>query len=284
MKNKKGHTYSSVPQGGARPRNIFSKDVYKGQVTLFIILSIVIVGIGIAVYIFYPQIQTTIGVGARNPTEFIQLCLEEQMQENIDLISIHGGSLNPEHYFLYSDEKLEYLCYTDENYEPCVMQQPFLRQHIEEELQKSLESLSKECFEELKLSYERRGYNVGVNLGATSISLLPQRVVANFNHTLTLSKGEDSERYRDFSIVVNNNLYELVSIAISILNFESKYGDSETTAYMNFYHYLKVEKKKQSEGTTVYILTNRDTEEKFQFATRGYIWPSGYGITGATVE
>lgn len=255
----------------------------KGQITLFIILSIFIVGIGVAIYMFYPQIQTTLGVGAKSPTEFVQLCLEKEIQENIQIISAQGGSINPEHYFLYNNEKLEYLCYTDENYEPCVMQQPFLRQHIEEELEKSISQLSQECFEELQNSYERQGYDVRISLGDTNIRLFPERIVANFNHTLTLSR-EDSQRYKDFSIVVNNNIYELVSIAISILNFESKYGDSETTAYMNFYHDLKVEKKKQSDGTTVYILTNRDSEDKFQFATRSYIWPSGYGITGASTR
>jgi hypothetical protein len=250
----------------------------KAQVTLFIIISIMVVGIGVAIYMFYPQIQTTLGIGARNPTEFIQLCIEDQLQQNINQISVHGGSTNPEHYFIYNDEKLEYLCDTNDYYSPCVMQQPFLREHIEDELQKSIDSLSKECFDELKTSYERKGYDVKLALGETSVSLVPGKVIATFNHTLTLVKGEDSERYKDFSIVVNNNLYELVSITISILNFESKYGDSETTTYMNFYHYLKVEKKKQSEGTTVYLLTNRDTGDKFQFATRSYIWPSGYGV------
>ncbi|MEN7981910.1 MAG: hypothetical protein ABFQ65_00500 [Nanoarchaeota archaeon] len=285
--NKKGHTYFSVHQGCARtstrPRNIFSKDVYKGQVTLFIILSIVIVGIGVAIYMFYPQLQTTLGIGAKSPTEFIQLCLEEQIQENIGIISANGGSLNPEHYFLYGGGKLEYLCYTSNYYEPCVMQQPFLRQHIEEELENSIAESSRECFEEMKKSYERKGYDVKLNLGKMGIRLFPERVVANFNHTLTLTK-EDSERYKDFSIVLNNNLYELVSIAISILNFEAKYGDSETTTYMNFYHDLKVEKKKQGDGTTIYILTNRDTGEKFQFASRSYIWPSGYGITSGAIR
>ncbi len=272
---KRGHTTIGVP------RSIFSKNAYKGQVTLFIILAIVVVVFSVVIYMFYPQLKITLGGGAKNPTEFIQLCLEDKINENVELLSLQGGSLNPEHYFLYNNEKVEYLCYTNSYYEPCVMQQPFLRQHIEDELKESVNELSRECFEEMKKSYERRGYNVKLNLGEETFRLFPERVVANFNHTLTLTK-EDSERYKEFSIVINNNLYELVSIAISILNFETKYGDSETTTYMNFYHDLKVEKKKQGDGTTVYILTNRDTGEKFQFASRSYIWPSGYGISGIT--
>ena len=79
--------------------------------------------------------------------------------------------------------------------------------------------------------------------------------------------------------MLNNNLYELVSITNSILNWESKYGDAETTVYMNYYHDLKVEKMKQSEGTTVYILTDKNNENKFQFASRSVAWPPGYGVS-----
>jgi len=249
----------------------------RGQVTLFIILAIIIVILGIAIYMFYPQLQVTLGIGAKSPTAFVQTCLQDKISENINLISTQGGSFNPEHYIMYNNEKLEYLCYTEKNYEPCVMQQPFLIQHIEEELQKSINQDARECFQAMQKSYENQGYNVKLNLGEEDIRLFPERIVVNFNHTLTLTK-ENSERYKEFSIVVNNNLYELVNIAISILNFESTYGDSETTLYMNFYHDLKVEKKKQGDGTTVYVLTNRDTGEKFQFASRSYAWPQGYEI------
>ena len=113
--------------------------------------------------------------------------------------------------------------------------------------------------------------------GEISIELLPQRIIALFNSTLTIKK-EESQKYDSIKIVLNNNLYELVSIANSILNWEARYGDSETTTYMDYYHDLKVEKKKQSEGSTIYILTDRTSENKFQFASRSVAWPPGYGI------
>ncbi|MCW8965444.1 MAG: hypothetical protein OQK82_01965 [Candidatus Pacearchaeota archaeon] len=253
----------------------------RGQITLFVILSIVVVVLGILVYMFYPQISSTLGVSASNPEEFMQLCLEDTINENLDTIAMHGGSIEPEHYFLYDNTELEYLCYTNEYYEPCVMQQPFLRQHIEEELMNSVDGLINECFDELESSYTRQGYDVNLVRGASSAKLLPKRVEVTLNSTLTLTK-EDSERIQGFSVIANNNLYELASIAISILGFETKYGDSETTDYMNYYHYLKVQKKKQGEGSTVYILINRDTEEMFQFAVRSYAWPSGYGFSEFT--
>ena len=47
---------------------------------------------------------------------------------------------------------------------------------------------------------------------------------------------------------------------------------------MILYPGVKVEKYKQEDGTTVYILTDRNTNDKFQFAVRSLAWPPGYGF------
>jgi hypothetical protein len=52
---------------------------------------------------------------------------------------------------------------------------------------------------------------------------------------------------------------------------------------MNYYHDLKVEKKKQLDGTNIYILTDRNNENKFQFASRSVAWPPGYGAEGVAI-
>jgi len=246
-----------------------------GQVTIFIIIGILIVVMGILVYLFYPQIKSTLGFEADNPSAFIQECLEEEIENNLETLSLQGGSLEPEHYIMYDNEKVEYLCYTGEYYKTCVMQQPMLKSHIESEIKEGIEERVTECFDNLKEIYIGKNYVVKLEEGEMNIELLPKRVVATFNHVLTLTKG-DSKQYESFRVVVNNNLYELVSITNSILNWEARYGDAETTIYMNYYHDLKVEKKKQSDGSTVYILTDRNTENKFQFASRSVAWPPGY--------
>ena len=248
-----------------------------GQITIFIIIAILIVILGILIYIFFPQIKTGVGLETKNPPAFIQSCIEEEIESNVNLLSIRGGSLEPQHYFLYNDEKVEYLCYTNEYYLPCVMQQPMLKQHIENEIKKEIEKEAKDCFNSLKENYENDGYEVNLKEGKINIELLPKRIVATFGNSLTLEK-DTTERYDTFRVVVNNNIYELVSIANSILNWEARFGDAETTLYMNYYHDLKVEKITQSDGTTIYILTDRNNGNKFQFASRSVAWPPGYAI------
>ena len=246
-----------------------------GQVTIFIIIGVMVVVVGILIYLFYPQIRTTLGFDEDNPSAFIQECLEEEIENNLETLSLQGGSLEPEHYIMYDNEKVEYLCYTGEYYKTCVMQQPMLKSHIESEIKEGIKERVTECFDNLEKNYIKKNYGVELKEGAMNIDLIPKKIIATFNHSLTLTKG-DSKQYESFRVVVDNNLYELVSITNSILNWEARYGDAETTIYMNYYHDLKVEKKKQSDGSTVYILTDRNNGNKFQFASRSVAWPPGY--------
>jgi hypothetical protein len=47
---------------------------------------------------------------------------------------------------------------------------------------------------------------------------------------------------------------------------------------MSFYPNLRIEKKKQDDGTKVYILGDRTTGEQLLFATRSLAWPPGYAL------
>ena len=246
----------------------------RAQVTIFIIIAILIILIGLLIYFLYPKLTSPVPK-EENPYLFIQSCMEKELKENINKISLQGGSLAPEHYILYNNQKIEYLCYTMEYYKTCVMQKPMLKKSIEKEIKNSIKDLEVQCFNNLKKSYEEKGYDVDISQGETIVELLPEKIRILFNKTIAL-KNEETEMYNSIKIIFNNNLYELVNIANSILNWETKYGDAETTTYMSYYRDLKVEKKKQSEGSTIYILTNRNTKNKFQFASRSVAWPPGY--------
>ena len=250
---------------------IFNKS---GQVTIFIIIAIIIVALGILIYLFFPQIRVNFGFAADNPSEFIQNCMEDKIKSTTETLSLQGGSLNPENYFLYSDDRIEYLCYTNEYYIPCVVQQPLLKQHIENEIKNEIKEESNSCFDSLRQNFEGQGFIVNLERGDIIVELLPNIIVVTYDRSLSITK-DSTERYEKLNVVINNNLYELMSIANSILSMEVQFGDSETTIYMNYYHDLKVEKKKQTDGTTIYILTDRSTGDKFQFASRSIAWPPG---------
>ncbi len=254
----------------------------RGQVTIFIIIAIVIVAGAVIIYTFYPQIKTSLGGQETNPPSYIQSCIEGDLRDAVNKVETQGGSIVPELYAPYYDGEneyqIEYLCYTDEFYRPCVVQQPMLKQHIELELKNAINDAVDSCFTSMKESYERRGYSVDIKKGDKKIELLPKRVVSTFNYSFSITKGEDVEKYDSFIVLLDNNLYELTSIANSIVDWETTYGDAETSVYMAYYHDLKVEKNLRGSGDKIYIITDRNTGNKFQFAIKSQVWPEGYAV------
>ncbi len=251
------------------------KEAKKGQVTIFIIIAIIIIIFAVLVYLFYPKITTTLGYSSKTPSQEIQDCVEPTIEEAMEKLSSQGGSIYPEFYYEFNNEKIEYLCYTNEYYKTCVMQKPLLINSIQDEIKEQIRNVSNSCFDQLEKEYKGQGYEVNFVEGETSVEIVPENIVVTYNHTLTLTKT-DTQSYKNFKVTSSSNLYQILNVAISILGFEARYGDAEITDYMNYYHNLKVEKKKQSEGTKVYVITDRDSGDKFQFATRSVAWPAGY--------
>jgi hypothetical protein len=250
----------------------------KGQVTIFIIIAIVIVVMGVLAYLFFPGIKSTLGIGVKNPQIFIEECIEEEIEDAVEAVSLHGGDINPTFFSTFNNINIKNLCYTAQDCGLCSVQEPQLKSHIESEIQKEIAPEVDDCFDSLKESYEGRGYGVNLQKGLVpvSVELLPQRIVSTFDYDLTLTKG-DTERYDSFSVVLNNNLYELISIANSILAFEATLGGTDVTMYMDLYSNLKVQEKLLSDGTKIYIITDRKREDKFQFASRSRVL-SGAGF------
>lgn len=242
----------------------------KGQVTIFIIIAILIVVMGVLAYLFFPQIKSTLSGGATNPQIFIEECIEEEIADAVEAISLHGGSIEPEFFSIFNEVEIRNLCYTAEYCALCSMQEPQLKPSIEREIQEEIEPALDDCFDSLVDNYKNRGYTVLLTPGTVDIELLPQRVVSTFDYDLTLTK-EDTETYDSFSVVLNNNLYELISIANSILTLEAALGSADVTVYMDLYSHLKVEERLLSDGTNIYIITDRNTGDKFQFASRSMV-------------
>ena len=250
-----------------------------GQVTIFIIVAIVIVLAAIGVYFIYPDI--TGESVSTNPVEYIQTCLEDDIVDNVEQISLNGGSLEPEFYSeYYLDFKkytLEYLCYTNEYLKQCVMQQPMLKSHIQEEIKDSISGKVDKCFDDLEKAYTKKGFEVELDKNGYEVELASGKIRTTIDYDLTLTKG-GTDKYGDFIVDVESNLYRTVLIANNILSWEAQYGDADTSSHMNANYWLKAEKRKLTDGTRIYILTDKESEDKFMFAARSVVWPPGYVI------
>lgn len=242
----------------------------KAQLTIFIIIAIVIAAI--LLILFYPKIKVL--VTGPVATDYIEECAEEAAEEALEKLKVQGGSLEPENYILYEDNKVEYVCYTNEYYKRCIMQKPFLKQDIEQEIIGYVEPRVKNCFSSLKQQLEKRGSRVELQDIEVEASVVPNSIIIDINAPMTVTKGSVA-KFKKFKVSIKSQLYDLVMLSSSIANYEARYGDSDSLTYMLYYPDIRVEKKERDEGR-IYILTHKPTNEKFMFAARSIAWPAGY--------
>jgi hypothetical protein len=248
----------------------------KSQVTIFIIIAILIVGL-IALF-FTPQFKNLFL--PKSPGQLIpKACVEKVTRDILNQTMMHGGKLNPTIYFMYNNYSLDYLCYTSEWYKACVMQNPLIRQSIEKQVETASTGGIMECINDMENKLKSQGYEVSIQGSKIpTIEINPDKIKINFNFNMTLQKPDSSIENipsSRFKTEFDSKYYDLIIISTSILNYEARFGDSYPETFATFYPSLKIEKLKQDDGTKVYILTNRDTGEKFQFATRSLAWPPG---------
>lgn len=243
----------------------------RGQITLFVILAIVVVGIVVVIFAF-PEVN--VFSTAVNPSAYLHDCIEPQVAAIKETLSEQGGYAVPTHSTLYQDLTLQYLCYTSDNYVPCTVQQPLLVKHIEEEMKQYIEPRARQCLEQLKTQYERKGYGVRSSSSSISVSIIPDRIVVDFNAPLTITK-EETQTFQKFGVGIDSNWYDLLLTAVSILQYESTLGDSETNLYISYYPNLRIDKTRRDDGSTIYQLSDVTTDDRFAFATRSLVWPQG---------
>lgn len=257
--------------------NSYRHNSKRAQLSVFIILAIIIVAVVVILFINRSKISS-IFVKAESPTEKIQSCVKQSTKDALGILEKQGGNMNPTNYYLYNDNKIDYLCYSDDYYRKCVMQKPMLKQEVQDEIQKYIQGKVEDCISYVKESYESSGYSVSNKKPTIDVEIMPKTIIVDTELDLKISNKDKTDSYKNIKTAVDTNIYDLVMTASSISNWEARYGDSETLAYMIYFPNLKVEKKTQSDGSRVYILTDRKTLENFMFAIKSMALPAG--LTG----
>jgi len=246
----------------------------KGQLTIFIILGILILIILIVIFMRNDDLRSYFT--GKSPVEEIKECIRGPIEEKLEILRYQGGAIEPENYYLYEDNKLDYACYTDEEYKTCVVQKPILKNSIEKELKDYTEKEIISCIGEARDKLRGKGYEVAMKESELRVEIFPNTILVEVDVGLTLSKGDNIDSYGKVSSNIPSRMYDFVMIATSIIQWETRYGDSEVMNYMLYYPSIKVEKKKQGDGTTIYIISDFDNpKETFMFASKSFVVPPG---------
>lgn len=248
----------------------------KGQIAIFVVIAIVIVGVILAVML-YPKLSEIVAPKEISPKGYLEDCIQPVLKDNVELLASQGGYKVPEGTIWFNDKKVKYLCYTSDYFKTCVVQEPMIKGHFEEELQSMLKEQASRCVRSMKTEYEKRGYSISLGEISSNVSIVSRDIKVTFYTPMTIAKEDTSMKFSEIDAEIESEMYDLLYIAHSIVDFESTYGDSETTTYVNYYPDVKVKKVLMEDGSKVYILSNIITKESFTFAVRSLVWPAGYG-------
>jgi len=249
------------------------------QVTLFIIIALIVVSISL---LFFLWIKPTF-IDSSGGLKGFDGCVEDAVSSSVEKLGKQAGFISPEFSYMYNNDKIGYLCYTNLYYQPCIVQKPFLVNHLEEELLRDVREEINICYDNSIEDLKSRGYDVVSGGIDVEILLEPKKILVNINAPTSVVGGGSSS-YKNFDVVLNNPLYDMLMVSTSILQYETRFGDSDIDTFMIYYPDFIIDKLKQGDGTTVYVLQDKNTKTKFQFASRSYAWPAGYGISSGLVR
>ena len=248
----------------------------RGQVSVFIILGILVLGIiGILYYaISKDYIKTPfVSTGTVSVRDSVENCIAEIGNEAIDTLGKQSGDINPNFYqtlCINSEEcyKVSYLCYTEDTI-PCVNRRPFLAQHIEREIENYVDENLADCVD-IGL-WEDSGYsvNLGEYKSKASIGMKDTLIVVDW--PITIRKGDFVEREERFSYEFNIPLGLLSEVAYDIVDSEITAGDFWVVPYVESKHGAVEIEKHRPGNSKVYALNAFQDSYKFYFAVQGWV-------------
>jgi hypothetical protein len=254
----------------------------KGQLTIFIVAGILIVGTIVFYFIFKQGLLPDIGGGKEiNANAFLEACIEEKIQEADEILSLQGGDINNPSFYIpleFIEEKVKrnisYLCYTNNYYVPCVNRQPLLMNHLEEEIESYINEEVRLCFDNLESSLKKQNYEVKKTYLGFNVELIPSKILVDIEGDMTLTRAEKTFKEKNFNIIVKSRLYDLATIAKEIVSGETEFCYFDANGFMLLYPEYKIDilRKKY---TLIYTILEKNSLKKFRFAVRGCATRSG---------
>ncbi len=248
----------------------------RAQVTIFIVIAIVVVG-ALLVYFLWAK-PTSVTQGAKRSG--FEGCVDDVIKQEVENLGMTAGMIQPEFTYMYNGENFAYLCYTNLYHTACVNQMPFLKQSFEESLLRASKEKINSCYKNSMTELQSKGYDISSSEPNITISLVPSEVVVDINAGTTVSRTSENTQYlNDFSVKTNSPIYNMLIVSTSIIQYETTMGDTDTSALTVYYPDLSFNKVKRSDGTKVYVVQDRLSGIKFQFATRSFALPAGYDVS-----
>jgi hypothetical protein len=248
--------------------------VKKGQAAIWIILALMVL-IVLLVIILIPKKPTTGVSGEMNFQGIIENCVEENVEEAVDIMIPQGGFLKPENFKKYNGVNVAFLCENIGYYKPCINQHPLILSEIRNEIYDYILPPTKNCFENAIKDYQDKGYIISAKEMNLSVELVSEAVKVNINREINIEKAENIQKFDNFEIMVKSPIYDLAKVANEIANQEAVYCYFEYLGYSLLYPKFSIRRFVFSDSTEIYTITHKETDKEMNIAIRGCAIPAG---------
>lgn len=252
----------------------------RSQVTAFIIIGIVIVA---GVVFYFLMINKKVPVitqpSITSPETYIDKCAKDAAIEAIDIMLPQGGYINPQHYKLFENNKVQYLCYTNLFYRTCVNQEPLYTKHLQDEITNYIFEKVNRCFSELETGLKEESYGIEMSQMKIDTELGTGYARINIDRKFTMTKQGETRKIEKFSSVFNSPLYRLGIVGQEISNEEAKFCYFEYVGFNLLYPEFKITKKNVGSGldaSKIYVIEDKNTGKKLNIAVRSCAVPPAF--------
>ncbi|MEM4318481.1 MAG: hypothetical protein QW244_01460 [Candidatus Pacearchaeota archaeon] len=240
----------------------------KAAITLYVIIAIIIIAVGLFIYSIIPRAAKERESGIVMVKNFIEDCTKQWLNQFTAHVQI--GCARPDDCY----RGIPYFCYNDVLGENCILRDPsqIIQEHLNQIKENVTLCVDRSLQEAKKKGYETSRGNVDVNFTSTAAYIR-----LNIKAPITLKRGEDTFIQEKFFVEIPNqgNVvwqdYETFKTAVeAIAKLESE-GDPDITEIVNSANAAGIEGLTISSGATgcwITIYALKKGTESFTFAIR----------------
>ena len=146
---------------------------------------------------------------------------------------------------------------------------------IEEEIRENTITEVEKCLEDLESDLKSKGFEVS-SFGEMEyeINILPGFIEYSLRENIIASKEGTSQTLNNFDGEYNTYLHRLIQVTRDVINSEAQFCNFEYNGYMLLYPELDI-KRIDVDGSKLYNIRYRDSNENFKFAVRSCAFAPG---------
>ncbi len=195
----------------------------RSQISVFIVLVLVIIGIIIAMFIFKPE-NKNITPDQQNIYNSIQSCVNSVAEDSIYFAALQGG------YYDVPDPKENYSFIQIPIYWDSGKDKVPSKETIELEIMKYIKDMLPRCIDNLEI-FKKNGFNLDKSKISGEVEIIDKNVNFKLKYPLTIKKENFTLEFKDFSKTVDLNFYERYDFVKQIIE-EQK--NDENSLHLGF--------------------------------------------------